>query len=94
MLKITWHEGIGLRNVCCEFEKDHLKTLGFTVFTTGSHKWNCRVPKIDWHLDLGTMHIWCEYDENQLKTQISRVPTRKSLLPPLWPQMELQSAQN
>ena len=89
VLKITWHVGFGLRNVCCEFEKDQMKTLGFTVFTRnkrfwppGGHKWNCRVPKMDWCLDLDPMHIWCEYEEYQLKTQVSRAPTRKTHMAP------------
>ena len=89
MLKITWHMGLGLRNVCCEFEKDQLKTLEFTLYTrnkriwsTGGHKWNCRVVKIDWRLDLGPTHIWCENEENRLKSQVSSVPTRKTHLAP------------
>ena len=75
--------------VCCEFEKDQLKTLKFTGYTRnkgfwtpGGYKWNRRVLKIDWRLDLGLMHIWCEYEENQLKTQVSGAPTRKTHLPP------------
>ena len=31
--KIDWHLGLGLRNVWCDFEKDQLKTQGFTVHT-------------------------------------------------------------
>ena len=32
-LKINWHLGLGLRDIWCEYEKDHLKTLGFTAYT-------------------------------------------------------------
>ena len=39
VLKISWHVGLGLRNVWCDFEKDQLKTLEFTMNTRNKQIW-------------------------------------------------------